>query len=74
MEEGNRSDAHIHLGAPGVNGDVIVPFAALNATTWAAPAGATMPAANYLDVLNGNTCPNVQTPSFPSGEIRGQLQ
>jgi hypothetical protein len=68
------SDAHIHLGATGVNGDVIVPFAALNATTWVAPPGATMPAANYLDFLNGNTYFNVHTPSFPSGEIRGQLQ
>jgi hypothetical protein len=70
----NASASHIHIGAVGVNGGVIVPFAGVPA----AKSGTftytgVLSAANATALLAGNTYVNVHNASFPGGEIRGQL-
>ena len=64
--------AHIHLGARGVNGGIIVSYAAQGPNDWV-PVEA-MPAANYVDFLAGGTYVNVHTLAGEAGEIRGQLE
>lgn len=62
---------HIHRGAAGTNGPVIIPF----------PSVATSPIVyevvltpTQLDDLKNNLLyTNLHTPAFPGGEIRGQL-
>lgn len=63
--------AHIHAGARGVNGGVIFSL------TFIAPGrcvtGGPMSAANVALLKTGGCYLNIHTPSFPGGEIRGQL-
>lgn len=81
--------AHIHVGAPGVNGPVIfslyqsgvdAPFSGRISGSLQAFDLQTRPAqgvSSFSDavnaILNGNAYINVHTAAFPSGEIRGQL-
>ncbi|GIW05215.1 MAG: hypothetical protein KatS3mg060_0020 [Dehalococcoidia bacterium] len=61
--------AHIHRGPPGVNGPVVVPLPAgpnVSGTVPLTPGG-------LYDLLAGNWYVNVHSPSFPGGEVRGQL-
>ena len=75
------TNSHIHLGAPGVNGGVLVGLGAGSSTNWTNTAtgmslaltGQPFPAANVADLLAGNTYLNFHTAAFPGGEIRGQL-
>ena len=60
--------AHIHAGAAGVNGAVIVPLNIVSN-----PFVINIPLANRTDFLSGNTYANVHTSTFPAGEIRGQV-
>jgi len=66
--------AHIHVGARGVDGGIIVNFVQLVPGAWVQEPGATMPAARYLDFLGGATYVNIHTPARDAGEIRGQLE
>jgi hypothetical protein len=72
----NATAAHIHQGAAGVNGPVIVPLAGgagATAGTWSVPAG-TFLTASQLNVLKvGGLYANVHTVNNPAGEIRGQI-
>lgn len=63
-------DAHIHIGAAGVNGAVVFPF-----TSAASPMDQTfnVNAQNVTDLLAGDFYVNIHTDAFPSGEIRGQI-
>lgn len=66
--------AHIHTGAPGVNGpaDVIALSAGTNA--FMAPTPTILTAKNVTDLAAGNTYFNVHSPApYTAGEIRGQL-
>ena len=68
--------SHIHLGAPGVNGGVIVSFvpytpAATSGTITGGPLP--FPSANVAALMAGNTYFNIHTANYPGGEIRGQL-
>lgn len=78
---GTANAAHIHTGAVGSNGGVILPLTAgpspmvgtLTATNFAASG----PVANFADAVTairaGTTYFNIHTTAHPGGEIRGQI-
>jgi CHRD domain/PEP-CTERM motif len=77
--------AHIHLGPPGVEGPILIPFfmSMMPATdtisgtltqadvTPADGVGTIAQVASAIEA--GNAYVNVHTPTYPAGEIRGQL-
>ena len=65
--------AHIHMGARGQNGPVIVPLTK-NGDTYTAPAGAKLTEAQMQAFRAGNLYVNVHTDRNKGGEVRGQLQ
>ena len=66
--------AHIHNGAPGKNGPVIVPMSKTADNTWSVGAGAKLTDAQYADFKAGNLYVNVHSAANKGGEIRGQLK
>lgn len=65
--------AHIHQGAKGQNGPVIVPLTK-NGDTYSAPAGAKLTDAQMQAFRAGNLYVNVHSDRYKGGEVRGQLQ
>ena len=65
--------AHIHRGAKGANGPVIVPLSK-NGDTYSVPAGRKLTAAQMEDLKAGRLYVNVHTARNKGGEVRGQLQ
>ena len=65
--------AHIHQGARGQNGPVIIPLMK-SGDTYAAPAGARLTDAQMQAFKAGNLYVNVHTARNKGGEVRGQLQ
>jgi len=79
--------AHIHSGAPGVAGPIVVTlfmpgspsgaisglFASGTLTATTLPAGVTLASLKTL-LASGNAYVNVHTTANPTGEIRGQVQ
>lgn len=65
--------AHIHVGASGVNGPVIIPLTQGPANVWSAPAGATLTEAQITNLRNGELYVNVHSAANPGGEIRAQI-
>ncbi|MEO5674710.1 MAG: CHRD domain-containing protein [Chitinophagales bacterium] len=63
--------AHLHIGAPGVSGPVIVDLTAM--ITGNVIEGEIDSLTFLADLLAGNIYVNVHTDSNPGGEIRGQL-
>lgn len=66
--------AHIHMGAAGANGPVIVPFTKTADNVFEAPPGSTMTEEQYAAFKAGNTYVNVHSDANKGGEIRAQLK
>jgi mono/diheme cytochrome c family protein len=64
--------AHIHEGAPGVAGPVIVPLSG-GPTVWTVPAGTVVTDDQIAKLKAGAYYLNAHTTGAPGGEIRGQL-
>ncbi|HVC10056.1 MAG TPA: CHRD domain-containing protein [Burkholderiales bacterium] len=66
--------AHIHQGAPGKNGPVIIPLTMTSENTWEVPAGAKLSNAQYAAYKAGDLYVNVHSEAHRGGEIRGQIK
>jgi hypothetical protein len=66
--------AHIHEGAMGQNGPVIVPFTKTADNVWSAAAGAKLTDAQLQSLKSGNLYLNVHSAANKPGEIRAQLK
>lgn len=65
--------AHIHLGATGANGPVIVPLTATSANVFSVPANTVLTADQFKAYKQGNLYFNAHSATYPAGEIRGQI-
>lgn len=70
----NGVAAHIHQGATGRNGPVIVPLTKKGDGSWSVPAGAKLTDAQYEAYKAGDLYVNVHSPAHKGGEIRAQLK
>jgi hypothetical protein len=68
---GKAVAAHIHLGAKGKSGNVLIPLCA--PCTKAAMGTVKLNAMELRDVRKAATYVNVHTAKYPNGEIRGQI-
>jgi CHRD domain len=66
--------AHIHNGAVGKNGPVIVPLSKSGDGTWTVPSGVKLTDAQYAAFKAGDLYVNVHSAQHQGGEIRGQLK
>jgi len=66
--------AHIHQGAAGKNGPVIIPLTKRGESGWVVPAGAKLTDAQYKAYEAGGLYVNVHSAAHKGGEIRGQLE
>lgn len=65
--------AHIHMGAAGLNGPVIVTLTKSAENVWVVPAGVRLTDVQYEAFKRGELYVNVHSAANPNGEIRGQL-
>ena len=66
--------AHIHAGAAGKNGPVIIPLQKSADNDWAVPPGAKLTDAQYESYKAGELYVNFHSAKYKGGEIRGQIQ
>lgn len=66
--------AHVHEGAPGTNGGVIIGLTDAGSGVWNVPAGSTLTAEQFKAFKQGNLYFNAHSAAFPGGEIRGQIR
>lgn len=66
--------AHIHEGAAGANGPVIVPMEKTGDNEWSSKGGAKLTDAQYEAYKAGRLYFNVHTAANKGGEIRGQIR
>ena len=72
----NATAAHIHQGAAGVNGPVILPLAGgagATAGTWTVPPGSILTVAQLAALRANGLYVNIHTATNLGGEIRGQI-
>ena len=65
--------AHIHEGAVGTNGPVVVPLRKISENAFVAADGARLTDAQYASYKAGNLYVNVHSARFPGGEVRAQV-
>jgi len=65
--------AHIHEGAIGKNGPVIIPLQKTGEDTWSVPKGAKLNDTQMKAFKNGDLYVNVHTARHRGGEVRGQI-
>ena len=65
--------AHIHEGAAGTNGKVIVPFTK-DGDKFSAPSGAKLTPEQLKSFKSGNLYVNIHSAAHPGGEVRAQLK
>jgi hypothetical protein len=65
--------AHIHVGAAGTNGPVIIPLVKGADGSWSVPPGAKLTAQQMKNYQAGELYVNVHTEAHKGGEIRAQL-
>ena len=65
--------AHIHHGAAGKNGPIIIPLKKVDANTWVVPEGAKLTAEQMEAYKKGDLYVNVHTPRHRGGEVRAQI-
>jgi hypothetical protein len=66
--------AHIHVGAVGKNGPVIVPMTKTSDNEWTIQPGAKLTDEQYASFKAGDLYVNVHSAANKGGEIRGQLK
>jgi hypothetical protein len=66
--------SHIHMGAAGTNGPVIVPFAKTGDNKFGAAPDAKLTDEQYAAYKAGNLYVNVHSAANPGGEIRAQIK
>lgn len=66
--------AHIHVGAAGVNGPVIIPLTKATDNVWSVPPGTKLTADQLQAYRAGGLYVNVHTEANKGGEIRSQLK
>ena len=66
--------AHIHEGAMGANGPVIIPLTKTSDNVFSVPAGAKLTDAQYESYKAGKLYVNVHSAANKGGEIRAQLK
>jgi hypothetical protein len=70
----NATASHIHMGAPGTNGPVIVPFTKMGDNKFGAAPDAKLTDEQYAAYKAGNLYVNVHSTTNPGGEIRAQIK
>jgi hypothetical protein len=66
--------AHVHQGAAGANGPVIITLSKSGDNDWMVPAGAKLTDEQYRAYKAGELYVNVYSAQFKGGEIRGQIK
>jgi hypothetical protein len=66
--------AHIHVGAPGVAGPVIITLTKGEGGVWSVPPGSKLTDEQYASFKAGNLYVNVHSAEHKPGEIRAQLK
>lgn len=68
----NANAAHIHEGAPGTSGPVLIPLKK-SGDAWTVPPGTKLTDEQYQSYLAGKLYVNVHSAKHKDGEVRGQI-
>jgi len=75
LENGSQmTAAHIHEGAPGANGPVIIPLRKIADNNWEVPPGAKLTESQFESYKAGRLYVNFHSAQHKGGEIRAQIQ